>query len=90
MLALLLPVLPVQAEDEPFESPTPAPTPSAASTKNASEDIDLFLKGLNEATDADAQLAAAGTNLADDGAAPQKKAKAKKNKRSKRKKGGVS
>jgi len=87
-LAFLLPALSA-AEDEPFDPPAPASSSSAPFIKSANEDIDLFLKGLNEARDDDAQLADASPITSANAATTSKKAKTRKNKRIRRSKGGV-
>lgn len=70
---------PTHAEDEAFE---PSATTADTNVKST-EDIDLFLKGLNEATDQDAQLAEANAVVSDDRGKKQKATagKVKKHKR---------
>ena len=78
---------PARAEDEPFDSPIPASDPSSQAEKKSNDDVDIFLKGLNEATDADAQLAEARSETVH--AKGSKKKANIKAKKSKRSKGGV-
>ncbi len=81
ILALLsLAQAPAHGEDEPFD-----PQPKVSDKKKSTEDIDLFLKGLNEATDEDAQLAEARESSSEEGVAKKKAlVHPKKHKRAKR------